>query len=86
MMEFLAKVSSHVGNNKMTPKNLATIWGAVFLKSSDADMVASDFSVLQSAGQIMDLALIMVIRVQRFRLTKSQINNYTVLFSDDEEI
>jgi len=69
MMEFLAKVSSHVVNNKMNPKNLATIWGAIFLKAAEETL---DFSMLKTASEIMDLSLIMI-------------NNYNLLFSENDE-
>jgi hypothetical protein len=68
MFDFLGKVAQHVDNNKMNPKNLATIWGAIFLKASESE--ALDALSLKQASEIMDLTLIMI-------------NNYDLLLTDD---
>ena len=58
MLQFLEQVASHSSNNKMDKKNLARIFGPILLKSNTSEDVTPD--ALKTAGEVMDLVLIML--------------------------
>jgi hypothetical protein len=59
MLDFLEQVASRSINNKMDQKNLARIWGPLFLKSNVSDEPLNP-EALKTAGEVMDLVLIMI--------------------------
>ena len=61
MINFLRVVAKESDHNKMTPKNLAVVFGPSFLRSPEGDGLAAMTAMLQDAGAAIKLILYMIV-------------------------